>query len=100
MPEQLKLTHPWLVAVWPGMGNVALNAGIYLLAKLEMQMIAEYEARDLFDVDHVEVKEGVIQPGRRPRNRFFLWRDPKHKRDLVVFLGEAQPPIGKYMFCR
>jgi proteasome assembly chaperone (PAC2) family protein len=99
MAELLKLTHPWLVAVWPGMGNVALSAGYYLMAKLGMHLIAEFEARDLFDVDHVEVKEGIIQAGRRPRSRLFLWTDPKKKHDIIVFLGEAQPPIGKYQFC-
>jgi proteasome assembly chaperone (PAC2) family protein len=100
MPEQPQLHHPWLVAVWPGMGHVALNAGVYLLAKLGMNLIAEFEANDLFDVDHVEVKAGIIQVGRRPRNRLFQWTDPKQQHDLVVFLGEAQPPIGKYAFCR
>jgi proteasome assembly chaperone (PAC2) family protein len=100
MAEKLQLNHPWLVAVWPGMGNVALNAGVYLLAKLDMKVIAELEAGDLFDVDHVEVKAGIIQMGRRPRNRFFLWTDPNQNHDLVVFLGEAQPPLGKYPFCR
>ncbi len=100
MAEQPKLTHPWLVAVWPGMSHVALNAGYYLLAKLGMQVIAEYEARELFDVDQVEVKDGIVQPGRRPRNRFFVWNDPNKKHDLVVLVGEAQPPLGKYSFCR
>jgi len=100
MAEPLKLNHPWLVAVWPGMGNVALTAGYYLLTKLGMHVIAEYEAGDLFDVDHVEVKEGIVQPGRRPRNCFFLWSPPNGKHDIVVFLGEAQPPVGKYHFCR
>jgi len=100
MAEKLELNHPWMVAVWPGMGNVALNAGFYLLSKLSMDVIAEFEAADLFDVDHIEVKEGIIQKGRRPRNRFFVWTDPNKKHDLVVFLGEAQPPIGKYPFCR
>jgi proteasome assembly chaperone (PAC2) family protein len=100
MPESLKLNHPWLVAVWPGMGGVALNAGYYLLAKLNMHVIAEFEARDLFDVDQVEVKQGIIQAGRLPRNRFFVRTDPRHMHDLVVFLGEAQPPVGKYLFCR
>jgi proteasome assembly chaperone (PAC2) family protein len=65
-----------------------------------MNVIGEYEASDLFDVDYVEVKEGMIQTGRRPRNRFYLWKDPNAKHDLVVFLGEAQPPIGKHPFCR
>jgi proteasome assembly chaperone (PAC2) family protein len=96
---ELKLNHPWLIAVWPGMGNVALSAGYYLLAKLNMHVIAEEEASELFDVDHVEVKEGIIRTGRRPRNRFFAWIDPKQKHDLVIFLGEAQPPIGKHLFC-
>ena len=100
MPEKPEINHPWLVAVWPGMGHVALNAGVYLLAKLGMNLIAEFEANDLFDVDHVEVKEGIIQAGRRPRDRLFVWTDPKEKHDLVVFLGEAQPPIGKFSFCR
>jgi proteasome assembly chaperone (PAC2) family protein len=98
--QQQQLNHPWLVAVWPGMGNVALNAGVYLLAKLGMEVTAEYQVGDLFDVDFVEVRAGAIQPARRPRNRFFLWKDPAEKHDLIVFLGEAQPPIGKYAFCR
>lgn len=100
MPDVPTLTHPWLVAVWPGMGHVALNAGVYLLAKLGMTAIAEFEGGDLFDVSQVEVKRGLIQPARRPRNRFFVWRDPNEKHDLVVFLGEAQPPVGKLPFCR
>jgi proteasome assembly chaperone (PAC2) family protein len=100
MADKMELNHPWLVAVWPGMGHVALNAGVYLLAKLGMRAVAEFESPDLFDIEHVEVKEGIVQPVRRPRNRFFVWTDPNHKRDLVVFVGEAQPPIGRYPFCR
>jgi len=100
MAEELKLNQPWLVAVWPGMGHVALNAGYYLLSKLGMNVVAEFETGDLFDIDQVEVKNGLIQQPRRPRNRFFVWNDPAKKRDLVVFIGEAQPPIGKYPLCR
>lgn len=100
MADELKLTHPWLVAVWPGMGHVALNAGVYLLAKMGMNTVAEFESGDLFDIDQVEVKSGLIQPVRKPRNRLFVWIDPRKKHDLVVFLGEAQPPVGKFAFCR
>lgn len=100
MAEKVQLNHPWLVAVWPGMGHVALNAGVYLLAKLGMTAVAELEANDVFDVEQVEVKNGIIQPAKRPRSRFFVWSDPHKKQDLVLFLGEAQPPLGKYPFCR
>ena len=100
MPEDVKLNRPWLVAVWPGMGNVALSAGYYLMAKLGMDFLAEFSTRELFDVEHVEVKDGLIRPGRMPRSRFFVWRNPEQTRDIVVFIGEAQPPLGKYAFCR
>ena len=95
-----QLNHPWLVAVWPGMGNVALNAGVYLMAKMDMKVFAEFEPSEFFDVEHVDVKGGIIQPGRRPRNRLFVWDDPNRGRDIVILLGEAQPPVGKYAFCR
>ncbi len=100
MTVPAKLNHPWLVAVWPGIGNVALNAGIYLLSKMDMKVLGEFEASEFFDVEHVEVKGGIVQAGRRPRNRFFLWEDPSGRRDIVVLVGEAQPTMGKYAFCQ
>ncbi|MHC5021734.1 MAG: PAC2 family protein [Planctomycetota bacterium] len=94
------LTNPILVAVWPGMGHVASSAGYYLLAKLGMQEFAELSTRALFDLDNVQVSGGIIRSTRLPQSRFFIWRDPKGRNDVVVFVGEAQPPIGKYAFCK
>lgn len=99
MAEPNKLTKPWLVAVWPGMGHVAINAGYYLLAKMEMAFVAEFSPRELFEMEHVEVKNGIIQLGRLPRSRFFVWKDPLNVRDIVIFIGEAQPAAGKQAFC-
>ena len=99
MPAEKKLNKPWLIAVWPGMGNVAISAGYYLMAKLGMHVLAELSVGELFDVGHVEVKGGLIRIGRLPRNRFFVWSDPHKRHDIVVFIGEAQPPSGKYAFC-
>jgi len=99
MPEELKLNRPWLVAVWPGMGHVALSAGYYMMAKFGMHLFAEFSPRELFEVEHVEVEHGLIRASRLPRSRLFVWHDPKETRDIVVFIGEAQPPTGKYAFC-
>jgi proteasome assembly chaperone (PAC2) family protein len=100
MPEEVKLNKPWLVAVWPGMGHVAVSAGYYLMAKLGMHLLAEFSARGLFDVEHVEVKGGLIRMANLPRSRLFVWTDPKKQHDIIVFIGEAQPPTGKYSFCQ
>ena len=95
-----QLNNPRLVAVWPGMGHVGVNAGIYLLSKLEMTLHAEFDTSALFDLEAVQVKGGLLRPARRPRSRLFLWTDPDGEHDLLVFLGEGQPPAGKHQFCR
>lgn len=99
MNDLPNLHNPCLVAVWPGMGHVAISGGYYLMSKLNMHWFAELSALELFDIDFIEVKDGVIQASRMPRNRFFVWKDPQERRDIVVFIGEAQPPLGKAMFC-
>jgi proteasome assembly chaperone (PAC2) family protein len=99
MADEIKLNKPILVAVWPGMGQVAISAGYYLMAKLDMHLLAEFLPRGLFEFEHVEIKQGLIRMGRLPRSRFFVWRNPGGDHDIVVFIGEAQPPAGKYAFC-
>ncbi len=100
MPEEQRLKKPWLVAVWPGMGQVAINAGYYLMSKLDMHLLAEFSPREFFEVEYAEVKGGLIHTGRLPRSRLFAWTNPHGEHDLIVFIGEAQPPRGKYAFCR
>lgn len=94
-----RLTDPWLLAVWPGMGNVALGAGSYLLEKLQPDALFSVPAGDFFDLGQVQVRDGVVGPARFPENRFFGWKNPSGGRDLVIFVGEAQPSARGYAFC-
>lgn len=94
-----RLTDPWLLAVWPGMGNVALGAGSYLLEKLQPDALFSVPAGDFFDLGQVQVRDGVVGPARFPENRFFGWKNPTGGRDLVIFVGEAQPSARGYAFC-
>jgi len=93
------LNNPQVVAVWPGMGAVAISAGYYLMAKLGMRSLEEMPATEYFDLDHVDVKRGLILTSRLPRSRLFVWKDPREESDLIVFIGEAQPPSNRNAFC-
>jgi uncharacterized protein len=99
MKTHAQLNHPWLLAVWPGMGSVAVSAGYYLISKLGMHLLTEYPPQKFFELSHVEVKNGLIQTPRLPRSRLFLWRDPQELHDLIIFMGEAQPASHGNAFC-
>lgn len=99
MAEGSGLKEPWLIAAWPGMGNVAAGAGAYLVAKLGAKLVFELPSSEFFDVQHIEVKEGLARIGRLPRSMVFEWQNPRDGHDVLIFLGEAQPQQNGYAFC-
>jgi len=100
MSEIENLSSPWLVAVWPGMGSVATLAGSHLARSLPARVVEELNAEAFFEVQHVEVHNGLASAGRRPRNVVLLWKDPEGRRDLLIFVGEAQPDRDGYGLCQ
>lgn len=95
-----KLNDPWLVAAWPGMGRVALTAGEYLAEQLSMPYVGEYPLDRYFEANHLDVKDGLASPGRRPRGLMFAHRHGGGGRDLLLLLGEAQPQTQGYALCQ
>lgn len=92
--------RPWLIAAWPGMGNVAVIAAGHLVRELSMTPAQELPSHEHFDISEITVKDGLVNPVHQPRGLFFRWTHPTGGRDLVVFLGEAQPTSGTYAYAR
>lgn len=94
-----------LVAAWPGMGNVGVIAAAYLVQRANIPLLGELPSSlDIlptggigwrFEPQAVEIRQGVIQVPRMPRN--LLYYAPEghilHNR-LTVFIAEAQPTFG------
>lgn len=95
-PSHTQTTAPWLIAAWPGMGNVAVIAAGYLVRQLGLDATGELASHEHFDITEIAVKSGLVLPVRLPRGLFFR-KPPGHRkkgggaRELIVFLGEAQP---------
>lgn len=100
MDQRELLNDPWLLAAWPGMGGVAVIAAAHMARALDMDEAHELPAAEYFEVRQVEVRAGLASAGRLPRSVFFEWRNPGAGRDLLVFLGEAQPEQGGAAMCR
>ena len=84
-----------MVAAWPGMGNVAFGAAMYLKETLNAEKFAEIEPQDIYYKTGVQIREGVIDIPALPQSDFFLYRDPNGKHDLIIFIGESQPVMEK-----
>lgn len=95
-PPPVSPQRKWLVAAWPGMGNVAVIAAGYLIQKLALRPVAELGTPGLFDIKDVEIEKGIISTPRQPRSLLFRMPEPSAALDLTVFLGEAQPDHGVF----
>jgi proteasome assembly chaperone (PAC2) family protein len=98
MPE--KLTNPWLVAVWPGMGGVAVNAGAVLIKELRMRPAESLPTTDYFDQQHIAVEDGIASAPAAPMTVFYEWVNPRDGADLVVVMNEQQATRDQLEFCR
>ncbi len=96
---EVPLRNPWLVAVWPGMGGVAQISGSYLVRQLAAQALAELDPRGFFELQSIAVKGGLVQPGELPHSVFYVWRDPRGVRDVLVMLGDRQPNSDGFRYC-
>lgn len=85
-----ELRNPSLIAAWSGMGAVALIAVNYLKQALGAEALGEILPHEFFSPEGVLVQDSVIQVPDPPESKFYYW-DSEAGRDLLIFLGGAQP---------
>jgi proteasome assembly chaperone (PAC2) family protein len=89
-----------LIAVWPGIGQVALTAGYYLMSKLRMHEEKPLKTTDLFDLDHVDVDRGLARASPVPEDHLFACLDGRTQKRLNLMIGESQPVAHGPEYCR
>ncbi len=87
-----KLKNPIFIAAWPGMGEVAYRSALFLKEVLDFKMFAKLEAQDFFKPAAVFVEKGIVENPKIPAG-FFYYYKAKDAQEIILFLGEAQPPL-------
>jgi uncharacterized protein len=90
--QRPELRYPSLFAAWPGMGNVAFNAARYLIDKLGMEPLGRIDSGPFVLAEGILVQNQKILPLRMPEYRFYFHRHPSERGDVIVFVGDSQPP--------
>jgi proteasome assembly chaperone (PAC2) family protein len=97
--EKPKLHNPSFVAAWPGMGRVAVLAIGYLKERLGAKLLGEVVPTDFFAPTGAIVTKQMVVPPEPPKNEFFYYKAPASGRDILFFIGTAQPiPHREYSF--
>jgi proteasome assembly chaperone (PAC2) family protein len=86
-----RLNDPFLVAGWPGMGNVAMLAIEYLKNKLNAELLGEVGSGDFFAPTGAFVTKQVIKPPEPPKNEFYVHHAGGKGSDILFFIGSVQP---------
>jgi uncharacterized protein len=87
-----KLKNPIFIAAWPGMGEVAYRSALFLKEVLDFKIFAKLEAQDFFKPAAVFVDKGIVENPKVPAG-FFYYHKAKDSQEIILFLGEAQPPL-------
>jgi len=85
-----------MLAAWPGIGNVSMLVAGYLEKHLEFKRLAEIEASRFFDPIGIAVRDNVVEAPQFPRSRFSYWKNPGAGSDIILFVGDDQPPTNAY----
>lgn len=95
MLNRIEPQNPILVAAWPGMGNVAYGAAMYLKESLKALKFAEIRPEDIFYRTGIQINDGTIGIPDLPKSEFFFYENEYGPHDLLIFLGESQPVMEK-----
>lgn len=89
------LRNPYFIAAWPGMGDVALKAAIFLKDKLKAEEFALFNPENFFQPQGVEIQDQIIAISKLPQGKFYFHKNKSQKNDLIIFISESQPLLEK-----
>ena len=90
-----RLKNPVLIAAWPGMGDVALKAALYLKDQCAAEEFAQMSSADYFHPSGVWIDDGLINIPQYPVGKFYSYKNPGKGPDVVLFISDAQPFVEK-----
>lgn len=91
-----RLKKPNMLAVWPGVADVATIVAAYLKSKLPFKDLGEIEPSQFFDPVGIAVRNNVVESPQFPRSRFYYLKNAGDGGDLILFIGDDQPVSGSY----
>ena len=85
-----RLKNPNMIAAWPGMGNVALRATVFLKDKLQAKEFAQLDPAEFFYPADILIEQALVKIPELPKGKFYWWEDKISKESIIIFISDAQ----------
>jgi len=89
-----RLKSPVMICAWPGMGEVAIKAALYLKENLAFKEFARLDTPEYFEPSGILVKNGVLDLPRLTGGVFYYYKTAGQDNDIILFISDAQPNLG------
>ncbi|MFC1752703.1 proteasome assembly chaperone family protein [Thermoproteota archaeon] len=90
-----RLRKPFFIGAWPGMGDVALKAALFLKDALKAEGFADFSPESFFQPSGIDIQDRLISTAKLPEGRFYFCKNPRAKNDIIIFISESQPALEK-----
>ena len=75
MHKRPRLRNPYMIVAWPGMGEVAFKAAMYLVKELKAEEFASMRPENFFYFTTSTIKNGILKLPDLPFNKFYYWKN-------------------------
>ena len=90
-----------MIVAWPGMGEVAFKAAMYLVNKLRAEEFASMPAEEFFYFTASTIEGGILKLPEPPSNKFYYWKNKGGNNDLIIFISDSQPDLSRVdLYCK
>jgi hypothetical protein len=76
------------------MGEVAFKAATYLVEKLKAEEFTQIPPEKFFYLTASIIEKGILTLPPLPYSKFYYWKNPAGKGDLMIFISNAQPDLA------
>jgi len=90
-----RLRNPYMIVAWPGMGEVAFKAAMYLVKELQAEEFASIPPENFFYFTTSTIRNGILKLPDMPFNKFYYWKNKTGRNDLIIFISDSQPDLSR-----
>ncbi len=93
--NKTKLTNPYIICGWPGMGMIGHYIVNHIISQIKPEIFAEIDYKEYIIPHNAIVENGIIYDIPQIQNKIFYHKikSKYYEQDFLLFLGDVEPSL-------